>query len=478
MRHVMSLHKREECPFVCPFEICGKKFSIHAILLRHMVKVHKDHDETCVKCELCPLTFNHEKLLQDHVKRNHQIMPEVVGTDDEAVVKRPPETEVSLSVEKRKIICDQCSRPFTDTDLLNRHIANVHADEKRFNCSLCSKGFGVKSNFNAHMSKVHGAKLPCEFCGKVLFDVKSLRSHVMSKHKREDCPFQCEICQKKFSRKTYLIRHVTDVHKHDGSGEILHCSQCDEKTATIFRHRILLDDHIKKRHPSDVVTTKKVECQFCGRTVTNTKSLRLHILSKHKREDCPYQCEICQKKFPRNSLMLRHVSKVHANVDKSVVVSKNELRMQEQQIDTDHNTVVTEPVDLHDTLDAVSHVGLDHQEIIGNLETTNIKQEQVYEEDPEECEEAMIECDVKIKVEGMEDVDENIFMEEADNYEPTSPGSELFIQCEDCLAGFLSPTDYEAHDCNGAAIKTEEEALEEENDVNHLQTITVGLTRI
>ena len=28
--------------------------------------------------------------------------------------------KVELTEEKRKIICDQCSRPFSDTDLLNR----------------------------------------------------------------------------------------------------------------------------------------------------------------------------------------------------------------------------------------------------------------------------------------------------------------------------------------------------------------------
>ena len=115
----------------------------------------------------------------------------------------------------------------------------MHANEKRFKCQLCPKGFGVKSNFNAHMSKVHGAKLPCEFCGKILFDVKSLRSHVLSLHKRDECRFECEICHKKFSRNSYLIRHVSDVHKHDGSGETLHCPQCEVEANITFRHKVM-----------------------------------------------------------------------------------------------------------------------------------------------------------------------------------------------------------------------------------------------
>ena len=89
------------------------------------------------------------------------------------------------------------------------------------------------------MSKVHGAKLPCEFCGKILFDVKSLRSHVLSLHKRDECRFECEICHKKFSRNSYLIRHVSDVHKHDGSGETLHCPQCEVEANITFRHKVM-----------------------------------------------------------------------------------------------------------------------------------------------------------------------------------------------------------------------------------------------
>ena len=87
-----------------------------------------------------------------------------------------PKEEIKL-----KLICQHCSRPFGETDLLNRHIANVHAVEKRFKCKICGKGFGVNGNLNAHMRKVHSKnlKLPCEICGKILSDEKTLQNHVM-----------------------------------------------------------------------------------------------------------------------------------------------------------------------------------------------------------------------------------------------------------------------------------------------------------
>ena len=111
---------------------------------------------------------------------------------------------------------------------------------------------------------------------------------------------------------------------------------------TLIQCQVLLEDHIKKKHPSDVITSTKVSCQHCGRTVTNAKSLRLHILAKHNRQECPFKCDICEKKFPRNSLLVRHVSKVHKNCENKVVhcptcgdTFKNELKLHEH-IDNNH----------------------------------------------------------------------------------------------------------------------------------------------
>ena len=102
-----------------------------------------------------------------------------------------------------------------------------------------------------------------------------------------------------------------------------------------------------------MITSTKVSCQHCGRTVTNAKSLRLHILAKHNRQECPFKCDICEKKFPRNSLLVRHVSKVHKNCENKVVhcqtcgdTFKNELKLHEH-IDNNHKieeNVATEDV--------------------------------------------------------------------------------------------------------------------------------------
>jgi hypothetical protein len=233
----------------------------------------------------------------------------------------------------------------------------------------------------------------------------------------------------------------------------------------LFQPKVLLEDHIKKKHPLDVVTSKKVSCQFCGRTVTNAKSLKLHILAKHKRQDCPFTCDICEKKFPRNSLLVRHVLKVHKNEEVENVYCptcgetfKNELKMQEH-IENCHKIGATDD----DGIEALSERFCDTLEEDFD---SSVKDEEVYKDD---CE-AMIECDVKIKEEETLDF-ENIFIEEGGEEGHNSP-SRLIVQCEDCLAVFLSPNDYECHECS--SVKVEEE---DEKNLSQLQH-TVGLNRV
>ena len=445
-RHVMSQHRKDDCQFQCDF--CLKRFTANAVLVNHLKRVHKKEPiGSLIKCHYCSEGFNHQKLLEDHIKRLHAMTNSATEKKDDK--------------EEHRIICDQCSRPFSDTDLLNRHIANVHSEEKRFKCELCPnhKGFGVKSNFNAHMAKVHGAKLPCEFCGKVLHDVKSLRSHVMSKHKRDDCPFQCEICQKKFSKRSYLIRHIEFVHKNDGSGSDLKCDQCEEK----FRHQFLLDDHIKKKHEIiSTRTSRKCTCQICGKVVQNAKSLKLHILAKHNREDCAFSCDICGKKFPRNSLLVRH-TKVHQNGEQIVENDtpdhhdeNSDLKIEENEtvesaeflegkVDLIDYKVESDTVDKCDVdfLDITSSKAINFDDII---ETSDIK-ETLFDKVEEDNEEKF---DISINE------NENYILDKAE-----------FFQCQDCHSVFLSSYELDNHQC--LSIKSEATPLTE-NETQNIKT--------
>ena len=312
-------------------------------LLIHIALLYFQMTNRSFPCESCSKSFRRLQELSHHIQRVHD------GTFN--------------------VICDQCSKPFVDNYDLKRHVANVHATVKKFNCDICEKGFGTRSHYVDHMTKVHDDKLKahCEYCGKVFYDKKTLKRHVMIKHRPEDCPYECPICLKRQPVPASLNRHILQCHKgHDEvkcdfcaetfphqicvdfhikklhklelinkepRTESFHCQQCDNSFSNYedlqehilgvheaakdfvcsvcrkgFSDKKSLDKHIERTH---LPNSKMFPCNKCGKEMKSVFALNQHILSVHNRDLCPFECDICYKKFSRSSHLSRHLLDVH-----------------------------------------------------------------------------------------------------------------------------------------------------------------------
>jgi 5-methylcytosine-specific restriction endonuclease McrA len=116
-------------------------------------------------------------------------------------------------------------------------------------------------------------------------------------------PVQCPTCQKKFTRKYHLERHL--VHTSCNPGNIqkdeFSCEVCSKKFSRIDNLRMHLRAHLGQKSRS-----RDFQCPFCEKSFYGSSLLNIHVRT-HTREK-PYLCdwEGCGKGFPSSGALTKH----------------------------------------------------------------------------------------------------------------------------------------------------------------------------
>ena len=170
-----------------------------------------------------------------------------------------------------------------------------------FKCSTCGTNFGLKEHLQRHIKDVHqlARPFPCPDCGQSFARKADMERHRASVHQgvRYPCTWRpppgdpeelTHSCDKSFSTKDHLSRHIRMVHTQ--------------------RYRII--------------------CEICDdqgvlRSFYDNLALKRHKLSKHPREyevelqeynnNHPYVCKYsrCKKRFKTEVERSRHQEKLH-----------------------------------------------------------------------------------------------------------------------------------------------------------------------
>ena len=82
----------------------------------------------------------------------------------------------------------------------------THSEERPFECDMCNKKFSTKTGLASHML-THNGKKPyeCNVCGKAFVGSSSLVER-MRIHSGEK-PYQCDFCDKAFSQRSTITEH-------------------------------------------------------------------------------------------------------------------------------------------------------------------------------------------------------------------------------------------------------------------------------
>jgi len=141
------------------------------------------------------------------------------------------------------------------------HFAQDLRSDEMYQCQYCNKAFSKKSSFTGHM-RAHTGNKPykCDICKEAFIQQVHLTKHMMTHGVK---PYKCDVCGKAFS-------HI----------------------ATLNRHSMV--------HTGE----KPYQCELCNKAFSQrsilTEHMRIHTGEK------PYKCKLCSKAFRTNSTLYNH----------------------------------------------------------------------------------------------------------------------------------------------------------------------------
>ena len=178
-------------------------------------------------------------------------------------------------------------------------------------CDRCEESFGGKNKLLQHRREVHYKKMvlpdgraKCDRCNTIYESWRKLCRHSakMCEYRRTHSDLTCPICSMKLKEVNYLKRHVREIHM---KLKPYQCDRCDKT----FSRKPTLEDHINVVHDK----IKNYKCDECDVLSATRHVLKRHILEVHNHKR-PHKCPACHKSFFRKFSLDRHFDSVHSNL--------------------------------------------------------------------------------------------------------------------------------------------------------------------
>ena len=138
----------------------------------------------------------------------------------------------------------------------------------------------------------------CESCGKGRDSFGSDKTFL--NHSCEKTIVTCTKCDKQYSSKLVLRRHIETIHNK----KLFSCDKCPVQLKSYTNFKV----H-QKRH---TVNEKSYSCEECGKSLIRKSSLKRHMktcyekIAKDTKHKANYSCNVCNEAFKSKQILNVH----------------------------------------------------------------------------------------------------------------------------------------------------------------------------
>ena len=319
--------------------LCDFEAEIFPVLTEHLIHQHNIIDPP--RCDICEIDFASVQQVQAHLDKEHGPQQEIkkykCGACESIFTTRKlcesHITRVHLQNEKEsgqsrkgvKYSCEKCEFFSTSAQEFYDHMKLKHDID--IVCDLCSKTFSNIANLKLHKESVHfkNKMAACEICDKQFNHIRYLKAH-MESH-RQVGRFECAQCHRRFTTKVSLVAHI-ETHKAPEERVYKYvCNYCGKK----YMFKSNYDDHLNKH-----TGAKPHSCKICNKSFGFRSMLIKHRIYVHTQER-PFSCGQCHKAFKFRRLLQNHMT-THTLQSKHVCskcsknfTTKSSLKVHEQK---------------------------------------------------------------------------------------------------------------------------------------------------
>ncbi|XP_069675329.1 uncharacterized protein [Periplaneta americana] len=183
-------------------------------------------------------------------------------------------THSPASLYKKLLKCPHpgCLTELSNPQNLKRHIYRKHQRVYPFQCEFCDKGFTRQSQLQSHLYQ-HTGILPitCSYCQLRFRTQRDLKRHERSHSNIYACDFPN--CEEMFQRRVHLLKHITVHHPSE-----FICDVCKKSFKTKCRLLVHMAVH------QDTTQREVIRCPYinCSRFYYHKRNLTFHIQARHK----------------------------------------------------------------------------------------------------------------------------------------------------------------------------------------------------